>query len=250
MSWRAEWLLISFSRRTLLHVVSHLDRNVPRCAFRCICSTTIKVTYEHWEHGVRSKVFKEWYPIDHTSWLLLPLTCSLDRLSSQLTNRSINQTLCGASILCCLPFQSVDPRGSTDSYITTCRGRRALKSTYTEVVSVTPYIKLSLCFNWAPHHEGVVGEWRCSSIHSLTSALDGGEWSASRPGRFTPKERDRCTYSMGARVGPRAVLDAVVKREIFSPLPESNPISPIVQPVAQRYIDWAITALSVGYMGG
>jgi hypothetical protein len=24
---------------------------------------------------------------------------------------------------------------------------------------------------------------------SLTSALDGGEWSASRPGRFTPEER-------------------------------------------------------------
>jgi hypothetical protein len=28
-----------------------------------------------------------------------------------------------------------------------------------------------------------------SSTHSLTSALDGGEWSVSRPGRFTPKER-------------------------------------------------------------
>jgi len=27
----------------------------------------------------------------------------------------------------------------------------------------------------APHHEGVLGEWRYSSTHSLTSALDGGE---------------------------------------------------------------------------
>jgi hypothetical protein len=26
------------------------------------------------------------------------------------------------------------------------------------------------------------------STHSLASALDGGEWSASRPGRFTPRE--------------------------------------------------------------
>jgi hypothetical protein len=26
-----------------------------------------------------------------------------------------------------------------------------------------------------------------SSTHSLTSAPDGGEWSASHPGRFTPK---------------------------------------------------------------
>jgi hypothetical protein len=36
-------------------------------------------------------------------------------------------------------------------------------------------VKLSLCFNWAPRHEGVLGEWSYSSIHSLTSALDGGE---------------------------------------------------------------------------
>jgi hypothetical protein len=40
-------------------------------------------------------------------------------------------------------------------------------------------VKLSLCFfNWAPRHEGVLGEWGYSSSHSLTSALDGGEWSA------------------------------------------------------------------------
>jgi hypothetical protein len=32
-------------------------------------------------------------------------------------------------------------------------------------------------------------EWRYSSTHSLTSALDGGEWSASRTGCFTPMER-------------------------------------------------------------
>jgi hypothetical protein len=30
------------------------------------------------------------------------------------------------------------------------------------------------------------GGCKYSSTHSLTSALDGGEWSASRPGRFTP----------------------------------------------------------------
>jgi hypothetical protein len=44
-------------------------------------------------------------------------------------------------------------------------------------------------------------------------------------------------------VGPRAVLDAVVKRKIPSPRRESNPRTPIVQPVAQRYTDWDITAL-------
>jgi iron-sulfur cluster repair protein YtfE (RIC family) len=36
-------------------------------------------------------------------------------------------------------------------------------------------------------------------------------------------------------MGPRAVLDAVVKRKIPSPRWESNPRTPIVQSVAQRY---------------
>jgi hypothetical protein len=36
-------------------------------------------------------------------------------------------------------------------------------------------------------------------------------------------------------VCPRAVLEAVVKRKIPSPRRESNPRTPIVQPVAQRY---------------
>jgi len=44
-------------------------------------------------------------------------------------------------------------------------------------------------FNYAPRHEYELGEWRYSSTLSLTSALEEGEWSASRPGRFTPRER-------------------------------------------------------------
>jgi hypothetical protein len=38
-------------------------------------------------------------------------------------------------------------------------------------------------------------------------------------------------------VGPGAVLEAVVKRKIPSPFQESNPRTPIVQPVVQRYTD-------------
>jgi hypothetical protein len=72
---------------------------------------------------------------------------------------------------------------------------------------------------------------------SLTSALQGGEWSASRPGRFTPRERDPGTHWIGGWVGPTAVLDAVVKRKIPSTRRESNPRTPIVQPVAERYTD-------------
>jgi hypothetical protein len=63
------------------------------------------------------------------------------------------------------------------------------------------------------------------------------EWSASRPCRFTPRERATGTHWIGSWVGPRAVLDAVVKRKISSRRWESNPRIPIVQPVAQRYTD-------------
>jgi hypothetical protein len=38
-------------------------------------------------------------------------------------------------------------------------------------------------------------------------------------------------------MGPRAVLDAVVKRKIPIPRRESNPTTPIVQPIAQLYTD-------------
>jgi hypothetical protein len=49
-----------------------------------------------------------------------------------------------------------------------------------------------------------IGEWRYSSTHCLTSALDGGEWSVSRTGRFTSSERAPGTVWIGGWVGPRA----------------------------------------------
>jgi hypothetical protein len=49
-------------------------------------------------------------------------------------------------------------------------------------------------------------------IHTfLTSALVGGEWSASRPCRFTPGERAPGIHSTGGWVGPRAGLDEMEK---------------------------------------
>jgi hypothetical protein len=47
-------------------------------------------------------------------------------------------------------------------------------------------------------------------------------------------------YWIGGWVGPRAILDAAVKRKIPSPRRKSNRRTPIVQPVAQRYTDWNI----------
>jgi hypothetical protein len=95
-------------------------------------------------------------------------------------------------------------------------------------------------FQTVRRHEDVLADWKYSSTHYLTSALDGGEWSASRPGRFTLRESAPGTYWRGGWVGLTAILEAVVKRKIPSPRRELNPRTPIGQPLAQRYTDWAI----------
>jgi hypothetical protein len=51
----------------------------------------------------------------------------------------------------------------------------------------------------------ILGEWRYRPTHSSTSAVDGGEWPASFPGRFTPRNRDRGTHSIGGWVCPSNV---------------------------------------------
>jgi hypothetical protein len=52
-------------------------------------------------------------------------------------------------------------------------------------------------------------------------ALDGGEWSASRSGRFVTGVR--APGWIEGWVGPRAGLDAAVKRKNPCPYRESNP---------------------------
>jgi hypothetical protein len=47
----------------------------------------------------------------------------------------------------------------------------------------------------------------------FTSALVGGQWSASRPCRFTLRERSLGTHWIGGWVGPRAGLDDVEKKK-------------------------------------
>jgi hypothetical protein len=138
-----------------------------------------------------------------------------------------------------------------------CRGISLLPTTYkilsySLISRLTQYVKgkfvpVLTLFNWAPYHEGVLWEWMYSSTHSLTSALDGGEWSASRPCRFTPRERTSDTYWIGGWVGPRAVLEAVVKRKIPSPCQESKPRTPIVQSLAQRCVDEIIGDHQCGF---
>jgi hypothetical protein len=59
----------------------------------------------------------------------------------------------------------------------------------------------------------------------LTSALVGGEWSASRLGRFTPRERAPGTHWIGSWVGPSACLDDMENSDSG------------VQPVTSLYTD-------------
>jgi hypothetical protein len=61
----------------------------------------------------------------------------------------------------------------------------------------------------------------------LTSALAGDEWSASRPGRFTPG-----THWIGDWVNPRAGLDDAEKRE-FLLLPGIE-LRPLGRPVRSQ----------------
>jgi hypothetical protein len=87
------------------------------------------------------------------------------------------------------------------------------------------------CFSYffcpATRHGGAWGEKSYSSFSFMTSALDGGEWSASRPGRaLPPRERTTGTHCRGGCVGPRAGLDTEAGGKILSPLPGIEPRSP------------------------
>jgi rRNA maturation protein Nop10 len=85
-------------------------------------------------------------------------------------------------------------------------------------------------------HEGPEGEYRYSYTLSLTSALDGGEWSTPRPGRFTPGKETR--YPLYRRLcGPQRRSGRLRK---ISPSPGID--SRTVQPVARRYTNWATPA--------
>jgi hypothetical protein len=54
-------------------------------------------------------------------------------------------------------------------------------------------------------------------IHGFfTSALVGGEWSASRPGRFIPDGKAPGTHWKGGWLGPRAGLDDMEDLELFT----------------------------------
>jgi hypothetical protein len=99
-------------------------------------------------------------------------------------------------------------------------------------------IKMQSCSCALIEHHAMEAYWGSGGIAPLIDLGTGWGWVVS----FTPRplylrERAPGTHWIGGWVGPRTVLDAVVKRKIPSPRLESNFRTPIVQFVAQRYTD-------------
>jgi hypothetical protein len=67
----------------------------------------------------------------------------------------------------------------------------------------------------------------------LTSALDGGECSASRPGSFIPREKSQFTHCIGGWMGPREGVDAEVAIKFLAlagnrpPIPRTSSLYPV-----------------------
>jgi hypothetical protein len=64
------------------------------------------------------------------------------------------------------------------------------------------------------HYAGAKGERKYSSYSFFTSALDGGEWSASCFGHALPLGKDP-QYPLDRRVGLRAGLDTEARGKIL-----------------------------------
>jgi hypothetical protein len=97
------------------------------------------------------------------------------------------------------------------------------------------------------HHEGAWGERRHRSYSFSTSALDGGEWSASRPGRaLVPRKGPPVPTVQEAGWAPEPIWTQRLDEKSFRLCRGSNLDRPVVQPVGRHYIDWA-TRLTKNY---
>jgi hypothetical protein len=82
-------------------------------------------------------------------------------------------------------------------------------------------------------------ERRYSSYSFTTSVLDGGEWSASRPGRALPPGKGP-RYPLDRRLGgPQSRSGHRGYRKILCPRPGSNLDRPVVQSVVRHHTYWA-----------
>jgi hypothetical protein len=96
------------------------------------------------------------------------------------------------------------------------------------------YVKVKQSHN-TPKEAEVGG--RYSSYSFKTLALDGGEWSASCPGRALPPGKGSRYHWTEGCVGPRTSLDTEVRGKILLPLLGIEPRSP-GHPVRSQTLYW------------
>jgi hypothetical protein len=101
------------------------------------------------------------------------------------------------------------------------------------------YCRLKLKMShYTPRRRLVGEEYRSYSFS--TSAVDGSEWSASRPGcGLAPGKGPPGAHCTGGWVGPRAGLGTEAKGKSFRFCRGSNLDRPVVQPVARHCTDCA-----------
>jgi hypothetical protein len=75
----------------------------------------------------------------------------------------------------------------------------------------------------------------------FTSALAGGEWSTSRPGRFTPGEKAPGTHSLDRKLGgSQSRLGRCGDEKTPDPTGTRTLALSVIHPVASRYMEHAI----------
>jgi hypothetical protein len=79
-----------------------------------------------------------------------------------------------------------------------------------------------------------------SSYSFSTSALEGGWWSASRPGRaLAPGKGPPVPIVQEAGWAPELVWTQMLEEKSFASAGDQTSYSPVFQPVARHYIDCA-----------
>jgi hypothetical protein len=85
---------------------------------------------------------------------------------------------------------------------------------------------LNMLSSPATSHGDAWGERRCSPYSFMTSALDGGEWSASRPGRALPPGKGPpVPIVQEAGWAPEPVWTQRIEEKSFAPARDRTPIA-------------------------